>query len=102
MNRSQRRINEKSNQNKLRINIKQDELNKIRKQAVSDATEKALLLVMALPLMALRDEFGFGKKRLERFSEKMEYLLDSFDKGYITIQDLHDCLKEEVGVEIKF
>jgi hypothetical protein len=29
-------------------------------------------------------------------------LYDSFDKGYVSLDDLIEVLKEEVGVEVKF
>ena len=56
---------------------------------------------MLLGLMALRDEFDFGKVRMERFVDKMHDLLDSYNRGYISVLDLHDTIKEETGLDIK-
>ena len=56
---------------------------------------------MLLGLMALRDEFDFGNKRLSRFVDKMHDLLDSYNRGYISVLDLHDTIKEETGIDIK-
>ncbi len=101
MNRQQRRSNEKANKNEFKMTIKAEEMAKIRKQAIKIATEQAMVMTLALPLMALRDEFGFGKQRLEKFSSKMYDLIDSYERGYITLQDLHECLREEVGMELR-
>lgn len=42
------------------------------------------------------------KKRLEKFLNYVWELYDSFEKGYVTLDDLINVLKEEVEVEIKF
>ena len=50
--------------------------------------------------MVLRDHHGFGKKRLEAFVEDCIELFDSFDKGYITFDDMQKTIFEETGVQI--
>lgn len=54
-----------------------------------------------LGIMALRDEYGFGTVRLERWLDKMKDLLDSYNRGYISVADLHDTIKAETGIEVK-
>lgn len=56
---------------------------------------------LILGLFALHDDFGFGKKRLEMFVAKVVDLLDSYDKGYISIDDLYDTLKKETGIDAR-
>ena len=56
---------------------------------------------MLLGLMALRDEFDFGGKRLSRFVDRMHDLLDSYNLGYISITDLHDTILNETGIDVK-
>lgn len=56
---------------------------------------------LLLGCMALRDEFDFGKVRMERFVDKMHDLLDSYNRGYISVRDLHDTIKEETGIDVK-
>ena len=51
--------------------------------------------------MALRDEFDFGKVRMARFVDKMHDVLDSYNRGYISVRDLHDTIKEETGIDVK-
>lgn len=55
---------------------------------------------MLLGLMALRDEFGFGGGRMQRFIDKMLDLLDSYNKGYINTDDLKKTIYEETGIEV--
>ena len=62
------------------------------------ASFRAFLLLGA---MALRDEFGFANARMSRWIVKMNDLIDSYSRGYISIQDLHDTILEETGIDIK-
>lgn len=41
-----------------------------------------------------------GKSRAERFADLCIDLYDSFDKGYVTLYDLADCLWEEAGIKL--
>ena len=65
-----------------------------------ESIQKATNLSLAVPLMVLRDEFGFGEKRLNKFFECYLDLYDSIDKKYLNIEDILKTLKEETGIEI--
>ena len=67
-----------------------------REESLLEATKFSL----AVPLMVLRDEFGFGEKRLSKFVDGCWELYDSIDKEYLDIQDILKVLKEEVNLEI--
>lgn len=99
MNRKQRRakgIKEKE----LVINIKASEIEQIKKDALSKAIDTSFILMLGIPLLALRDEYGFGKVRLERLMDRMLEIYDSFNKDYVTLEDLHKTIFEETGVQI--
>lgn len=81
-------------------NLSIDQIEKIKKEASDDAMSKAFVLMLGLPLMALRDEFDFGKVRLERFEDKVTKLYQSFCAGNITLGDVHKTLYEEVGLKV--
>ncbi len=51
--------------------------------------------------MVLHDKFGFGPVRCERFTDAVLDLYDSFEKGYVTLDDIHGTLKEECGITIE-
>ena len=65
-----------------------------------DAIKEATELSMAVPMMILRDEFGFGGKRLVKFYEAFIDLYDSIDKKYLDLKDIIKTIKEETGIEI--
>ena len=55
---------------------------------------------MLLTMTVLHDKFGFGTKRMERFLKEYKELLDSYEKGYISPDDLNVVLWEEVGMKV--
>ena len=57
---------------------------------------------LLLGIMALRNKFDFGSARIERWIDEINNLRDSYEKGYISVQDLQKTIKEETGIEIKF
>ena len=54
----------------------------------------------SLAVMVLHDKFGFGPVRCERFTDAVLELYDSFEKGYVSLEDIHLTLKEETGITI--
>lgn len=57
---------------------------------------------LLLEIMALRNKFDFGSARIERWIDEINDLKESYEKGYISVQDLQQTIKEETGIEIKF
>lgn len=55
---------------------------------------------MILTLTVLHDKFGFGTKRLERFTEHYHDLLDSYNQGYLKVEDLNNVLYEETEIKV--
>lgn len=103
MNRAERR-KKKIKQAEVVYNIKASDLHAIReateKAALEKAADLAIPLMLGLPIMVLRDKYGFGKKRCQEFADFVLELYDSFDKGYIELEDCINTLKEEVELEI--
>lgn len=71
-------------------------------QASQHIKELTLKTVLTMATMVLRDEFGFGGKRgnrfVKRFMEKTECLLGDF----VSWQDMIDTIKDEMGIDISF
>jgi hypothetical protein len=63
---------------------------------INAANKVTLLLVLTV----LKFKFGFGKVRLDRFIEHYNDLLDSYNKGYITVDDLNTDLFENTGMKV--
>lgn len=65
-----------------------------------DSIEKASQLSMAVPIMVLRDEFGFGEKRIDKFIAAYIKLYEAIDEGWLDINDIIKTINEETGVKI--
>lgn len=99
MNRHQRRkagIKEKAKT----YTLTDQQIRKLKEDAVKEASEKAFVAMLGLPLLTLRDEFDFEKDGLERFMDRLLLKYECFDKGYVSLEDLKQVIKEETGVEI--
>lgn len=99
MNRAERRRLQNKKPEPV-INIKSSDVQLMKQRATSKAANQAFILMLGLPMLVLRDKWGFGKVRSERFIEQVIDLYDSFDKGYLTIDDIHKALYEEAGIKI--
>lgn len=70
------------------------------RRAADKLIDSAHKVNMLITLTVLHDKFGFGEKRLDRFENEYINLLDSFNKGYITIDDLNEVLDKETGRKV--
>lgn len=67
----------------------------------SDAIDKALERINLLPLLVLRDKFGFGEVRLNRYIDHLIIAVEDFNQGRFTLEDIEKMLKEETNVFVK-
>lgn len=65
-----------------------------------ETIERASQLSMAVSIMVLRDEFGFGEKRIDKFIAAYIELYDSISEGYLDLKDIIKTINEETGVKI--
>lgn len=103
MNRSERRRLQKQGVQVPKepvINMKVSDVQRITKETTNKAVDQVFLLMLGLPALVLRDKWGFGKVRSERFIEQVLDLYDSFEKGYLTLEDIEQCLWDEAGIKI--
>lgn len=87
--------------------LSQAQLNNIKQQVAQDTLDKAMVLLLGLPVMVLHDKYSLlmkkevdGKSREERFTDLLLDLYDSFNRDYITLDDIKECLKDECGIDI--
>ena len=57
-------------------------------------------ILLALPVVVLHDQWGFGKMRCERFAAQMLELYDAYSQGYVSIDDLMQVLADEAGLTL--
>lgn len=81
-------------------NLTEQQISDMKKQAAKEAVEVAWTLMLGLPCMPLLDKFGFSSEDLERFLDELMDYYDSYEKGYITLKDVHDVVLEEGGCDI--
>lgn len=100
MNRAERRRQQRAEKDGV-INIKKQELNKIKEDATQEAVQRAFGMMLYTVAIVLRDKYGFGKKRLDVF---VDYVLDQFEsiqQNYVSFEDLREAILAETGVEIE-
>lgn len=55
-------------------------------------------IINLIPLIILRDKFGFGKVRLERYLKHYYEAIESLNEGYLDLKDVQKVLLEEVKI----
>lgn len=70
------------------------------KKQREQGAKQAMSVLNLVPLLALRDEYGFGKKRMIRYILKYQDMIDAYNKGYITLVDIAKTLDDEVGITL--
>lgn len=111
MNRAERRRRQKQGLPTPKepiMNVKVSDIQNIKKQATTEAADLAFLLMLSIPVMVIHDKYPQlmrrevdGKSRAERFADLCLNLYDSFEKGYVTLDDLAQCLWEEAGIKLE-
>lgn len=61
--------------------------------------EKYLMNYLAATLITLRDEFGFGKKRLENFLQRETDQANYMRDNLVTSKEILETLKQETGFD---
>ena len=76
------------------------------KQAYHKPKQKAKIgltlnqVLIGIPLIVLRDKYGFGKKRLEAFTEEVLLQLKCVENGKVGLDEIHEVIKKETGMEV--
>ena len=63
-----------------------------------EAANHALDLVNLIPLLILRDKFGFGKVRLSRYLDYYSEAIEDFNNGRFDLQDIEQVMLDEVKI----
>lgn len=87
MNRQQKRKYER----KLNLSSKElDNLAEHFRRENEVKNREVVVQFLALTIEALRLEYGFGQKRIDRYTKRVNSLLDSVNLGYVSFEDLLD------------
>lgn len=106
MNRAERRKNKLKKREPV-YNMTAAQLDAIKTEATNAAISKAFSLMLAFPTMVIHDKFDQlselpDAQRVKRMGEMILDLYDSYDRDYVSIRDLHEWLRDEVGVEVMY
>ena len=85
----------------LRNKLSKETIQLTRKdyEALKEAERmNAANIINLIPLIVLRDKFGFGKVRLERYLEHYQEAVDSLNKGYLNLKDVEKVMLDEVKI----
>jgi gas vesicle protein len=83
-------MNKKNN----KITMRESDLKNHERQVAS----RCYQMYTVVSLMAVRDCFGFGNKRLNRILDKMNKILEEIQEKRVTLEDLQNTLKDEVKI----
>lgn len=89
----------KSEQKKFKEQMLRVQMNRISNEQQKKNFESTLILI----LWVLHDKFGFGQQRLTKVQKELKVLIDNYNDGLFTAEELINQLYEETGIEhIKF
>jgi hypothetical protein len=98
MNRAERRKQKNASQPKTYV-LTEDQIEKMKQDAVNEATRKAFLMFISIPVMVLHDKFGFGKMRLGKFIDWCLVWYESVQKGEVGLMELVRVAENECGIK---
>ena len=81
-------------------NLNMEQIEQMKRDAAKEAIEVAWTLMLGLPCMPLMDKFGFDSEKIGQYLDEVMDYFDSYEKGYISLKDVHDCVLEEAGYDI--
>ena len=97
----QKQVLEKAKKEKTPVyNLTWEQIEQLKKDAAKEAIGTVIELTLGLPAMVLKDKYGFGKKRLPEFLDHVVDLYESYEMGYLTLQDIRTALWEEGGYKV--
>lgn len=99
MNRAERRKNKQSAQKPKTYVLTEDQITKMKMDAVNEATRKAFLMFMSIPIMILHDKFGFGKKRLSKFMDYALIWYEAVQSDEVRLMELVKVAENECGIK---
>lgn len=82
-------------------NLTWEQIQQLKKDAAKEAVGELAALTLGLPVMYMMDKEGWGKVRLNRMVDGILELVDSYEKGYITLEDVQKVIWDEGGTKIE-
>lgn len=80
-------------------NMTLKQIEELKRQAALDAVSELMTLTLGFPAMVLHDKHGWREAELNEFIDDVSGLFESYEKGYITLEDCINTLKEEANIK---
>lgn len=104
MGRAERRRLEREKSKAQKVyTLTQAQIDAMKAEAVAEAVDIGFILMLSIPVTILHDKYWVksASKRLPQFVDQCLDLYDSYNKGYVTLEDLRDTLWKEGGIKIE-
>lgn len=98
---AERRKKEKTPTYNFTLEQIENMMRKAKEEAVREAVNELIELMLGLPTMIHHDKHGWGKKRCSQFVDDVMNLYDSYEKGYITLEDVREALWDEADTRVQ-
>lgn len=85
-----------------KIFMTEEDIKKIKEEATNEAFDKLFGCLFTLPLVALKEEYGFGKKRLQVINDKITDMLKEIEKDELDLNGLVKQMEEKYGIAFKY
>lgn len=89
------------NHKQRKAQLNQFKVNSLKKGMRLEATDVAISIMKSVPLLVLRDKYGFGAKRLKDFQNYIDEMIKDIADNRLDFIDIITVLKEETGIEIE-
>ncbi len=96
-----RRLQKEAKKSQKVFTLTQADIDKIKDDATREAVFHALSILFPISVYVMRKEFGWGTKRLTRFSEALTDYYFEYDKSDISPQEYRKMVLEETGVSFE-
>lgn len=84
-------------------NFTLEQIENIKRKTVEDTVDRvsreAFQRMMVLSLLVLRDEWGFGEKRISRFMDQLSVLIVDVSEGRLSMDDITATLEDELDIK---
>lgn len=100
MNRAERRRRKLSAAAPKTYVLTEDQITRMKQDAAREATRRAFLMFMSIPVMVLHDKFGFGKQRLGKFMDYAVMWYESVHDNETQLMELVKVAGDECGVRV--
>ena len=82
-------------------NFTLEQIEELKRKTIREAVQELIELTLGLPVMVLYDKHNWQKEENSQFVDDVMYLYDSYERGYITLEDVRDALWEEAETRVQ-